>query len=153
MEGTWYDPFGAIKRIRIEIPCCDNVNTAPGVPPPPCPPVETTVWGPCDGISGICSWGKTQPTYQFVSYNGSPQVSRLDAVYDDEGEKRSLVILRISPETLLVFMSVEFPTGGDERPFSTVQRFSKDENCRYWRGTVICRDPRLQNLVPTFPSE
>lgn len=147
MEGTWHDPFGAIKKLHIGFTCCDTVSNVPGQPPPPpCPAAEITAWGPCPKLFGICSWGKTPATYDFVSYDGSPQTSRLDAVYADEGDTRRLVILKVSPEELLVFMSVEFPADSTEHQFSTLQTFRNDTSCRYWRGTVVCRDPQLREL-------
>ena len=147
MEGTWYDPFGAINKLQIGFTCCDTATITPGQPPPPpCPVAEITAWGPCPKLSGICSWGKTPATYHFVSNDGSPQTTRLDAVYDDGEDTRRLVILQVSPEELLVFMSVEFPAGSAERQFSTLQTLRNDTSCRYWRGTVVCRDPRLREL-------
>ena len=147
MDGTWFDPLGAIKKLEIDFTCPDTQHNVPGQPPPEPPPAAyITAWGPCESVPGACSWGRVPVTYDFISIEDGVQTTRLDAVYDDEVDKRTLVILRINPDKLLVFMSVEFPDNSESRNFSTIQYFTKDANCHYWRGSVICRDPRFQQL-------
>jgi hypothetical protein len=151
MEGTWYDAFGFVKKIEIEFSCGDALPFPPEPTHSP-PPAYVTVWGACAKISGICNWGTTRSTLRFTTDDNG--TTRVDAVYDDGEEKRTLVILKVNSEELLVFVGVEHPDyRRDGFGFSTLQSFTKDESCQYWRGTVFCRDPRLgeflmRDLVP-----
>ncbi|MDJ0951686.1 MAG: hypothetical protein QNJ94_22475 [Alphaproteobacteria bacterium] len=144
MQGRWInvDGEGQLKRIELAFACCDQVHCSPGQGCfPVCAPEENTVrvYGPCG--PNDCDWGQAVPHYLFLDTAAGSQYTRVDARFFSNGETKELVILRLGKDELLVFWSVIFPGGSQDRNFSLVEYFER-QHCFTYRGRILCRQKR-----------